>query len=79
MPTKYVRKTNRYVQSQADVLERAEKHVSDEGLSYQKAADNFGVDKMTLLRYMKTQADPDCAVGYTSTSLRHGIIPADME
>jgi len=48
-------------------------------ISHQKAADNFGVDKMTLLDYMKKQADPDCAVGYASNSLRHRIIPADME
>jgi len=34
---------------------------------------------MTLLRYTKKQADPDCAVGYGSTSIRHMIIPADME
>jgi len=34
---------------------------------------------VTLLRYMKKQADPDCAVGYASTSLRLRIIPADME
>jgi len=80
MPPKYVRKTDRSVRSPADVLERAAKQVSDEGLSYQKAADNFEVDKMTLLRYMKKkQADPDCAVGYASTSLRHRILPADME
>jgi len=79
MPTKYVRKTNRSVRSPADVLESAAKQVSDVGLSYQKAADNFDVDKVTLLRYMKKQADPDCAVGYASTSLRHRIIPADME
>ena len=65
MPTKYVRKTDRSVRSPADVLERAAKQVSNEGLSYQKAADNFEVDKMTLLRSMKkNQADPNSAVGY---------------
>jgi len=80
MPTKYVRKTNRSVRSPADVLERAAKQVSDEGLSYRKAAGNFGVDKMTLLRFMKKkQADSDCAVGYAPTSLRHRIIPVYME
>jgi len=79
IPTKYVRKTNRSVRSPAGVLERAAKQVSDEGLSYQKAADNFGVDKMTLFRYMKTQSDPDCAVGCASTSLPHRILPADMK
>jgi len=44
-------------------------------LSHRKAADDFdfGVNKMTLLHYMKKQADPDCAVGYVLTSLRHRI------
>ena len=51
----------------------------DEGVSYRQAANNFGVHKMTLLRYMKKQADPDYAVGYASKSFRHRIIPADME
>jgi len=75
MPTKYVRKTNRSVRSPAHVLDRAAKQVSDEGLSYQKAADNLDVDKMTHLRDMKKQADPipDCAVEYASISLRHRI------
>jgi len=49
-------------------------------LSHRKATDNFGVDKMTLLRCMKKkQADPDWAVGYALTSLRRRIILADME
>jgi len=40
----------RSVRSPAGVLESASEQVSDEGLSYQKSADNFDVDKMTLLR-----------------------------
>ena len=47
MPTKYVRKTNRSIRSPPDVLERVAKQVLG-GLSYRKAAENFGVDKMTL-------------------------------
>jgi len=65
MPTKYVQTTNRSVLSPVDVLERTAKQVSDEGISYQEAADNFGVNVMKLLRYMKKkQADPCFAVGY---------------
>ena len=45
MPTKYVRKTNRSIQSPPDVLKRVAKQVLGEGLSYRKAAENFGVDK----------------------------------
>ena len=48
MHTKYVRKTNRSIRSPPDVLERVAKQVLGEGLSYRKAAENFGVDKMTL-------------------------------
>ena len=47
MPIKHVRKTNRSIRSPPDVLERVAKQVLGEGLSYQKAAQNFGVDKMT--------------------------------
>ena len=47
MPTKHVRKTNRSIRSPPDVLERVGKQVLG-GLSYRKAAENFGVDKMTL-------------------------------
>ena len=48
MPTKYVRKTNRSIRSPPDDLERVAKQVLGEGLYYRKAAENFGVDKMTL-------------------------------
>ena len=41
-------KTNRSIRSPPDVLERVAKQVLGEGLSYRKAAENFGVDKMTL-------------------------------
>ena len=36
-----------------DVLKRTAKCVTEEGSSYQKAAANFNVDKMTLIRYIK--------------------------
>ena len=53
MPSKYVLKTNRKVRSGPDLLERAARKVPEEGISYRTAASNFGVDKMTLMRYIK--------------------------
>ena len=80
MPTKYVRKTSRSVRSTPDILERAAKLVHEEGISYRKAAANFGVDKMTLIRYIKKKkADPASVVGYQSTMLHNQILPPKME
>ena len=53
MPSKYIKKTNRSVRSPEDVLEKATKLINEEGFSYRKAADYFGIDKMTLMRFKK--------------------------
>ena len=53
MPSKYIKKTNRSVQSPEDVLEKARKLINKEGFSYRKAADYFGINKMTLMRFKK--------------------------
>lgn len=80
MPSKYTRKTNRSSRSPEDVLARAAKLVNEEGSSLRQAANSFDVDKMTLSRFMKKrQADPNCAVGYVSTSEHNKIIPTHME
>ena len=80
MPSKYVPKTNRKVRSSADLLERAARKVFEERLSYRTAANNFGVDKMTLMRYVKKkQANPNCAVGYEALSLQMRIFSPKME
>ena len=76
MPTKHVRKTNRSIRS-PDVLEIAAKQVL-EGLSYRKAVENFGVDKLTLMRFIK-KADPTCVVGTQSTILSNQILTPAME
>ena len=47
MPSKYIKKTNRSVRSPEDVLEKATKLINEEGFSCRKAADYFGIDKMT--------------------------------
>ena len=65
MPFKYERKTNQCFRPPPDVLERAAKCVFEEGMSYQKAAANFNVDKMTLMRSMrKKKADLTCIIDY---------------
>ena len=72
MPSKYVKKTNRSFRSPEDVLERAAKLISEEGFSYRKAAESFGIDKMTLRRFIKNRQDnPACPVGYGSTSIKN--------
>ena len=53
MPSKYIKKTNRSVRSPEDVLEKATKLINEEGFSCRKAADYFGIDKMTLMRFKK--------------------------
>ena len=53
MPSKYIKKTNRSVRSPEDVLEKATKLINEEGFLYRKAADYFGIDKMTLMRFKK--------------------------
>ena len=58
MPFKHKRKTNRYFRSLLDVLKRVAKCMTEEGSSYQKAAANFNVDKMTLIRYIKKRSRP---------------------
>ena len=50
---KHKRKTNRCFRSSVDVLKRAAKFVTEEGSSYRKAASDFNVDKITLIRYIK--------------------------
>ena len=62
MPTNYVRKTNRSIRSPPDVLERVAEHVLGEGLSYQKAAENFGVDEndLSAIRFIKKRSDVFC-------------------
>lgn len=71
MPSNYIKKTNRSTRSPEDFLEKAAKLVTEEGLSYRKAADHFGVDKMTLSRFIKKKRlDPESAVGYNSTSIK---------
>ena len=80
MPSKYIKKTNQSFRSPEDVLERAAKLNSEEGFSYRKAAESFGTDKMTLRRFIKNRHDnPECAVGYGSTSIKNRIIPPHME
>ena len=80
MPSKYIKKTNRRVRSPEDVLEKATKLINEEGFSYRKAAEYFGIDKMILMRFKKKkEANPNCAVGYKSTSIKNRIISPDME
>ena len=72
MPFKHKRKTNPCFRSFLDMLKRAAKCVTKEGSSYRKAAANFNVDKMTLIRYIKKkEADPNCVVGYQATALKN--------
>ena len=79
MSSKYIKKTNRSMRSPEDVLEKATKLINEEGFSYRKAADYFGIDKMTLMRFLKNkEANPNCAVG-KSTSIKNRIISPDME
>ena len=56
MPSKYVLKTNWNFRSTLDVLERAAKQVSEDGLSYRMAACNYGVDKTTLMTSIKKRS-----------------------
>ena len=80
MPFKYERKTNRCFRSPPDVLKRAARCVTEEGMSYRKAAANFNVDKMTLMRYMKKkEANPTCTTGYQATILNNRIFSPEME
>ena len=55
------------------VLKRGAKEVLEEGLSYRKAAENFGVDKMTLMRFIK-KGDLTCAVEIQSTILNNQVL-----
>ena len=63
MPFKYERKTNRCFRSPPDVSKRAAKCVTEEGMSYRKAAANFNVDKMTLMLYMKKKEKFEVKLG----------------
>ena len=75
-----MKKTNKSLRSPADVLEKAAKLVTEDGFLYQKAAESFGIDKMTLRRFIKKrQNDPECAVGYDSTSIKKKIFPPHLE
>ena len=60
-----------------DILEKAAKLVKD-GYSLWKAAEAFGID-MTFEIYLKKKDDPDCRVGYGSTSIKNRIILPNME
>ena len=53
MPSKYVKKTNRSFRSPADASEKAAKLVSEDGFSYRKGAESFGIGKMTLRKFIK--------------------------
>ena len=80
MPFKYERKTNRCFRSPPDVLKRAAKCVTEKGMSYRKAAANFNVDKMTLMRYMKKkEANSTCTIGYQATILNNQIFSPEVE
>ena len=80
MPFKYERKTNRCFRSPPDVLKRAARCVTEEGMSYRKAAADFNVDKMTLMQYMKKkEANPTCTTGYQATILNNQIFSPEME
>ena len=62
------------------MLKRAAKCVTEEGMSYRKAAANFNVDKMTLMRYMKKkEANPTCTINYQATILNNQIFSPEME
>ena len=51
-----------------------------QGMSYQKAAANFNVEEMTLMRYMKKkEADPTCTIGYQATIINNPIFSPEME
>ena len=61
-------------------LKRAAKCVTEEVMSYRKAAANFNVDKMTLMRYMKKKkASPSCTIGYQATILNNQFFSPEME
>ena len=80
MPSKYVLKTICKVRLASDRLERAARKVFEEGMSYRSAASNFGVDKMTLMRYIKKkQINPTCALGYAALSLQMIIFSPETE
>ena len=62
------------------MLKRAAKCVTEEGMSYRKAAANFNLDKMTPTRYMKKKkANPTCTIGYQATILNIQIFSPEME
>ena len=62
------------------MLKRAAKCVTEEGMSYRKAAANFNVDKITLMQYMKRkEANPTCTIGYQATILNNQIFSPEME
>ena len=61
------------------MLERAAKCVTEESMSYRKAAANFNVNKMTLMRYIKKEANPIYTIGYQATILNNYIFSPEME
>ena len=80
MPSKYILKTNCKVRLGPDLLERAARKVSEKRISYRSAASNFGIDKMTLMRYIKKkQINSYCSLGYAALSLQMRIVPPEME
>ena len=80
MPTNYVRKTNRNIRSPPDVLERVVEQVLGEGLSYRKAAENFGMDEndISATRFIKKES-LTCSVEIQSTILSNQILTPAME
>ena len=62
------------------MLKRAAKCVNEEGMFYRKAAANFNVDKMTLMRYMKKKkANLTCTIGYRVTIVNNKIFSPELK
>ena len=80
MPQFYKRKTERCERTQKEKLMMAAKEC-DNGQSIRKAALMFGLDKMTLYRYLKKVEShgQECIVGYDAVSQSHYILPPKME
>ena len=66
MPQTYKRKTSRAIKTPVDILQRAAEQVKD-GTFIRKAAVNFKINKMTLMRCInKCKSQQNSVVGYTA-------------
>ncbi|XP_077967560.1 uncharacterized protein LOC144421901 [Styela clava] len=79
MPQFYRRKTNRAIRTPPDVMSRAADDVV-RGRSLRSVAEAFGIDKMTLSRFIaKRKNNPNAITGYAAVAHAHYVIPQQME